>query len=138
MQKAHALIFCVRVAGNSVFLAKTPVSLRCGLTEKQGWWGVVALAPWLYRGSVEAGIDGHRVGGELGTASAPCARPNREQACCSYPGKVRVLALPYLYWEADLGVIVIVVRLWMRPVVGSPVPVAIWRKEGWRYLRNTP
>jgi len=94
---------------------------------------VVALAPALYRGSVDTGTDEHRVGDELGIAFAPSfrprARPNREQACCSHSRKARALVLPHPYWVADLRVLE--VHFWMRPV-GARVPLVpkiIWGKE---------
>ena len=145
MQRAHALFYRVRVVGSSMSLfrvvpadkrllpqcvgtAKTLVSFHCELERREA----VALAFALYRGSVKAGTDGHRVGDELGFAFAPsfqqCARPNCEQAGCSHSRKVRALVVLYSYRMADLrgsGM-----RLWMRPVGDRPPPPeTIWGKE---------
>jgi hypothetical protein len=146
MQRAHALFYRVRVVGSSMSLfrvgpadkqllpqcvgtAKALVSFHCGLERRE----VVGPAPALYRGSVKAGTDGHRVGDELGFGFAPsfqqCAWPNCEQAGCSHSGKVRALVILYSYRIADLrgsGV-----RLWMCPVGDRPPPPeTIWGKEG--------
>ena len=114
MQRAHASFYRVRVAESSMSLlrvgpadkqlipqcvgtAKTLVPFRCGLTGRRERRAVVAPAPALYSGSVDAGTGGHRVGDALGFGFAPsfqpCARPNCEQAGCSHSRKVRALVL---------------------------------------------
>jgi hypothetical protein len=74
---------------------------------------------------VKAGINGYRIGDELGIALAPSfrpyARPNCKQAGCSHSRKGRALVISHSYRMTEVRVHG--TRLWMYPVGDRPPPL---------------